>query len=281
LSAGAGRRSASVFFLSDYGLRDEFVGVVHAVIRRLAPEVCVVDLTHGVEPFDVGAGAEALCRAAPYLGEGVVLAVVDPGVGGARRALALRAAATGGPDWLVGPDNGLLLPAAEVLGGVQRAFSLRREDRRVDGAAGGPTFDGRDVFAPAAAALASGIDPEDLGTPVEVSGLVRPVPPRLVRRAGAVNEILTEVTWVDAFGNLQLAVPSADLDPGVGALSVTLGAPGQGLGSLRRVRAFGDLAPGELGLLADSNGRLAVVLARASAALHLGAERGTPVRLTW
>ncbi len=113
----------AVYFLSDYGTADEFVGVVHAVLFRLAPELRVIDLSHQVPPFDVVAGAAMLVRAAPHLGSGVVLAVVDPGVGTERRGVALTTASSG-PRFVVGPDNGLLLPMADALGGVRSAVAL-------------------------------------------------------------------------------------------------------------------------------------------------------------
>jgi S-adenosylmethionine hydrolase len=184
----------AVFFLSDYGLVDEFAGVVHAVLQRGAPGVPVIDLTHQVPSFDVAAGARVLERAAPHLGPGVVLAVVDPGVGSERRGVAIEVGTDVGPRWLVGPDNGLLLPGADLLGGCRRALAL----------AGVSTFDGRDVFAPAAAHLVVGGAPEDLGLPIDVDGLVAlPTGPVLVSVADGV--LTTSVTWVDGYGNVQLA----------------------------------------------------------------------------
>ncbi len=148
----------TVFFLSDYGTEDEFVGVVHAVLRRLAPAAVVLDLSHAVAPFDVAAGSAMLVRAVPHLGPGVVLAVVDPGVGGGRRAVVLETAGDTGPRWLVGPDNGLLVAAAELLGGVAAAVELAPP-----GPGSARTFDGRDVFAPAVADLCSGTELHQLG----------------------------------------------------------------------------------------------------------------------
>jgi len=142
----------TISFLSDYGTDDEFVGVVRSVLRQLASEAVVIDITHGVAPHDVRGAALTLQRVAPFLAPGVVLAVVDPGVGTGRRAVALEV----GPDprWaLVGPDNGLLVPAFEALGGPGRAVSLVARRCRP---AAGATFDGRDLFAPAAAQLAAG-----------------------------------------------------------------------------------------------------------------------------
>jgi S-adenosylmethionine hydrolase len=284
----------TVFFLSDYGRRDEFVGVVHAVLRRLAPWATVVDLTHDVPPFDVRAGAAALVRALPHLGPGVVLAVVDPGVGGPRRALALEVPAGSGPRWLVGPDNGLLLPAAHAAGGVLRACAL--EAAGIPGAAAPDpdgaapagaeppvTFDGRDLFAPAAAALSAGVGVPALGAEVDPASLVRQADPVVEhgRAPGGRRWLRAEVTWVDRFGNVQLAAPGDVVPPTVADAVVTVaGGPGQPR-TVRRVRTFADLSPGEPGLLADGNGRLALVAREASAADHLGVAAGMLVEVTW
>jgi len=284
----------TVFFLSDYGLRDEFVGVVHAVLRRSAPGARVIDLTHEIAPFDVRAGAAALIRALPHLGEGVVLAVVDPGVGGPRRAVALESAPRSGPRFWVGPDNGLLLGAAGAAGPLAGAVDLVA----VDGAgptldAGPVTFDGRDIFAPAVAALCTGVPLGALGAGLDPSGLVRAPAP--VCDAGVVPDgrslLRVEVTWVDRFGNAQLAAPAAAVDPCVPNVAVDLDPAGAaappgagawgGTVQVRRVRAFSDLAAGEAGLLADANGCLALVVAQGSAAARFGMVAGSLVRLVW
>ena len=287
----------TVFFLSDYGLRDGFVGVVHAVLRRLVPDAVVVDLTHEVPPFDVRAGSEALLRAVSHLGSGVVLGVVDPGVGGPRRGVAIEAA--GDPDRslaFVGPDNGLLLPAAEAAGLIGAVAELPQAPEA------SATFDGRDVFAPAVVALCSGTPVGELGPALPPDELVRvPAPVCEIRRAGAGGRVIrAEVTWVDRFGNVQLAVPgdavpesvpglTAAPEPagaGRGAGSATLGSGPSAVGwatpePVSRVRAFADLAPGEVGLLVDANGRLALVVREGSAALRLGVGTGDLVTLTW
>jgi hypothetical protein len=268
-----------VYFLSDYGLVDEFVGVVHAVIQRAAPGVPVVDLTHQVPAFDVGAAARVLERAAPHLGPGVVLAVVDPGVGSGRRGVVLEVGTgtvevgTGvGPRWMVGPDNGLLLPAAALLGGPRRAVTL----------AGASTFDGRDVFGPAAAHLVAGGAMEALGPPIDVDGL-EALPTGPVSVSVSAGVLTTSVTWVDGYGNVQLAGdgPTWDqlgLDLGT-TVSVEPLDPALPLRPVRarRVSAFSSLEPGELGLLVDANGQHALVLDRASAAAALGIDGPGPV----
>ena len=276
MAGGSGRPGGAIFFLTDYGHLDELAGVVRAVLARLAPGAPVVDLTHDIAPFDVRAGAMALERAAPHVGPGVVLAVVDPGVGTTRRAVAVEVAGTGGPHALVGPDNGLLLRAAAVLGGVRAAVVLAPA-----GGEAQATFDGRDVFAPAAAALWRGEPLEALGEEVAPGALVRLAEPRLARTDDGLE---AEVLWVDRFGNVQLAATAAqgrDAGLEVGArLTVRSGGAGR---PARFVRTFADLGGGRqqgaLGVLVDANGRLAVVCDQASAATVLAVQPGETVRV--
>jgi len=290
----------TVFFLSDFGTEDEFAGVVHAVIAVRAPGATVIDLTHHIPPFDVRAGSHTLVRAVPHLGPGVVLAVVDPGVGTARRGIGLEVALpTGRSLAFVGPDNGLLVAAAEAVAEapVARVVELARPPAPSDG---GSTFDGRDLFAPAAAALCTGVVLEELGEPID--------PASLVRLAGGVVEegrlhdgracLRSEVTWVDRFGNLQLAATVADARvagiPLTGHVELAArlesgredpdGLPPSlvpdGM-QLRCVDAFGELAQGEFGLLVDANGHLAVVAGEASAARWLNVAAGELLVLAW
>lgn len=192
-----------VSFLSDYGRVDEFVGVVHGVILRVHPGLRVVDVSHDVPRGDVRSGALMLLRAIQYLPPGVCLAVVDPGVGGSRRAIAAETR------WghFVGPDNGLLAPAVAMVGGATRIVSLESEAFRLP--RDGVTFDGRDVFAPAAAVLASGeATLDDLGPDVDPDSLMPLLLP-LVDHDGATVD--GEVWWVDGFGNAQTNVSPDDL----------------------------------------------------------------------
>ena len=135
-----------ITFLSDFGLQDDFVGTCHGVIARIAPDATIIDITHGIEPQAILQGALVLANTVPYMPEGVPLAVVDPGVGTGRRSLAVRDA-TG--RLYVGPDNGLLVPAAEKQGGVQGVWELANAAYMLEPVS--RTFHGRDVFAPAAA----------------------------------------------------------------------------------------------------------------------------------
>jgi S-adenosyl-L-methionine hydrolase (adenosine-forming) len=178
-----------VSLLSDFGLVDGFVGALHSVLRARLPDVPIVDLTHEVSPQDVRAGSLALARAAPYLAPGVVVAVVDPGVGTGRRVLAARAR-EGGVTFL-GPDNGLLVPALEALGGPTEVVELRSPAHRLSSP--GPTFAGRDIFAPAAAHLAAGGDISTLGPHVGSTTLVRLPDPICFKHAN--GGLQAEVTW--------------------------------------------------------------------------------------
>src|SRR6478609_5781217 len=232
-----------VTFLSDYGLADEFVGVVHGVVARLCPDARVIDVTHGIPRHDVLAGALALERALPYTPPGVHLAVVDPEVGARRRAVALRVVED--DRLLVGPDNGLLLPAAERFGGVVEAVEISNSPWRLEPVSA--TFHGRDIFAPVTAHLANGAPFEAAGEPIAVETLERL--PVLAPRPGIV-----QVVEVDGFGNL---ITNGELPQGdvrIGGHAVTVG------------RTFGDVAPGGLVIYEDSAGDVAIAVNGGSAA---------------
>ena len=196
-------RGSTISFLSDYGLADEFVGVVHGVIARVAPDSQVIDVTHQVPRGDIRSGALALLRAVQYLPPGVAIAVVDPGVGTERRGIA--AATPWG--YFVGPDNGLLAPAVAMVGGAQEVASLENPDFQLPRE--GSTFDGRDVFAPAAAALASNQAMlDDLGPIVSPDSLTPLLFPLAEHEDGLIRG---EAWWVDNFGNVQTNVSPDDL----------------------------------------------------------------------
>jgi hypothetical protein len=274
-SVGAVTRFDTVSFLTDFGTADEFVGVVKAVIRDIAPHVGVVDLTHEIPPFDVRAGSLALARCIGYVPSGVVLGVVDPGVGTARRAVAIEVA--GGAGVVIGPDNGLLAPAVAMAGGAERAFELTNVEYQLEAA--GATFHGRDVFGPAAAHVCNGVDLSELGPEVDpVLLLPATVPlPRLED-----DELIAEVLWVDRFGNAQLNIGPDDLPPVWGdhlQLRVGLPTDPSGVTHRRAQRAtnFAMLTGGTVGLVLDSYGMLAVAMDRRSAADELGLAPGDQV----
>lgn len=259
-----------VAFCSDYGMTDPYVGVCHAVVARLAPDARVVDLTHGIPAQDVAAGAAVLADAAPQLTGWVLLAVVDPGVGTRRRALVLVA----GDTLLVGPDNGLLLEAADVLSGVTGAWCLPAAEIPEGH---GRTFDGRDVFAPAAARLATGAAPDQLGRPVDAGSLTRlPTPSTEVARGA----VVTAVRRVDGYGNVQLhAHGSALQDAGIrNGEQITIEVAAT-LTEAVVCAAFAELEPAGLGVLPDAFGRLQLCHRDGSANDRLRLSSGTPVRI--
>jgi hypothetical protein len=263
-----GRAYQTVSLLTDYGTADEFVGVVKAVLRDLAPHVVVIDITHDIAPFDVRAGSLALARAMPYLPEGIVMAVVDPGVGTSRRAVALEVA--DGAGVVLGPDNGLLAPAVALAGGAQRAVVLDNPAFHLE--APGATFAGRDIFAPVAARLCHGVDLSELGTAIDPEVLLPGVVP-VPRVEG--DGLAAEVTWVDRFGNCQLNVGPDEVAAWGPTVAVTID------GSTRRASVVDTFARagGSFALVVDSYGMLALCVDRNSAALELGLGVGSAVHL--
>ena len=257
-------RYDTITFLSDYGHADEFVGVVHSVIRSITPEATVVDLTHDIAPHDVRAAGLLLARSAQYLCPGVVLAVVDPGVGGARRSVAVEVG--DGMSVLVGPDNGLLAPAVAMVGGATRAVELTNTDFHLPAA--GATFAGRDVFAPVAAQLCQGVDLAELGERIE-PGLLQPGVLPLSREEDGV--VVAQVLWVDRFGNAQLNVDPDDLAAFGDRVRLRFGDTTR---SAQLGTAYAELGPGDVGLLVDSYGLLALAVNGHSAAATLGVAEG-------
>jgi S-adenosylmethionine hydrolase len=260
----------TVSFLSDYGRVDEFVGVVHSVIRSIAPSATVIDVTHDVPSYDVRAGGLTLARSAQYLAPGVVLAVVDPGVGTERRSVAVEVG--GGASVLVGPDNGLLAPAVAMCGGATRAVELSNPDYQLPSP--GPTFAGRDVFAPAAAHLCNGVELDQLGGSIDVASLLPGILPITYEEEGA---LVAEVLWVDKYGNAQLNVDPDEIEPFGDRVRVQFGGDAR---TARRVRTFAEIGPGEVGLVVDSYGLVTIVVDRHSAAGELGLHASTEVRLS-
>jgi S-adenosylmethionine hydrolase len=261
-----------VTFLSDFGLQDDFVGTCHGVIKRIAPDVQIIDITHGIAPQHVLQATLALANTTPYMPEGVHLAVVDPGVGGARRPLALR---SGDGRLFVGPDNGLLVPAAEQQGGIEAAHELANPSYALDSVS--RTFHGRDLFAPAAAYLATGVAIDELGPPLAVDALARLEIPK--PEIGE-NRIRSTVLYIDRFGNVQLNLTRAHLEqaevtPGT-TVEIELG--------LERyyavaARAFADARKGDVILYEDSYRNIALALSGGNAAELFGVGPGEEVRI--
>jgi S-adenosylmethionine hydrolase len=263
-----------IVFLSDYGVEDEFVGICHAVIARISPGSAVVDLTHAIPPHDVLRGALVLGRSIRYLPtDGVILAVVDPGVGTPRRPVAVEASQGG--QLMVGPDNGLLSLAWAERGGLARAIEITAPDVILEPVSA--TFHGRDIFAPAAAHLAAGMALGELGDEVDPASLVGLAAPLPDVEAGRVD---AEVLGVDRFGNVQLSAGVDHLEQaGLGAAVRLEAVTRSGVILIRRAATFGEVSEGEFALIVDASERIALVLNRGSAAEALGLAPGDPLTL--
>jgi S-adenosyl-L-methionine hydrolase (adenosine-forming) len=263
-----------ISFMTDYGLRDGFVGVCHGVIARACPDARVVDLTHEVPRHDVRAGALLLRAGVEFFpADSVHLAVVDPGVGTSRRAIALRTASGAR---LVGPDNGLLRPAADAAGGIAEAVDIGRSPVALTPIS--QTFHGRDLFAPVAAALASGRSLLDVGDTAEPAMLT---PLELTRARSDGDTLVARVQYIDQFGNVQLDAETSQLEP-LGAtpwLEISSDAWDRPPLRLRAGVAFGDVESGELLLYEDSHRSAAIAVNRGSAAERLGVAVGDEVRI--
>ncbi len=260
-----------VTFLSDFGAGDQFAGVCHGVVNRVCPEATVIHIGHGIEPQAVGQGARVLAGAIPYMPVGVHMAVVDPGVGSERRAIVLRSA---DGRLFVGPDNGLLVPAAQACGGVELAVHVTNADYMLDQVS--RTFHGRDVFSPVAGHLASGVDPRELGEEIDIATLVRPLMPGF-ERAGAV--IVVAVQHVDRFGNIQLSAAADRIEELFQAgSSVEIEAIDDRYLAVC-AETFADVGRGELVLYADSEGQLSIAINRGHAAELLDVVAGTTLRI--
>jgi S-adenosyl-L-methionine hydrolase (adenosine-forming) len=258
-------------FLTDFGLEDGFVAACHGVAARIAPATRVIDITHLVPPGDVRRGAAVLAQTVPAMPPAVHVAVIDPGVGTARRAVAIEA--KGGV--LVGPDNGVLSWAITALGGATRAVQLTNDalwNHPVS-----PTFHGRDVFMPVASHLVTGTSLTDAGTEVDIGELVMLAAPtcRMLDR-----EAEGEVLSVDRFGNVQLSIPSkaaTDLGIAIGS-SVIIRCNRREL-TAPYVETFGSAAPDELIAFTDSAGLISLAVRGGNAAERLSLPPGARVRI--
>ncbi len=265
-STGADRNGFGwISLTTDYGLSDGFVAMLHGVIGRRAPAVRVIDVSHEIPSGDVARGAAVLAQTAPHLPESVHVGVVDPGVGTARRAVAVRTP----QGLLVGPDNGLLLAAADALGGADAAVELTNTDWHRP--ATSATFHGRDIFAPVAAAFADGAAFAEAGRSIETASLVRlPAPRVLIADVYVVADVLT----VDRFGNVQLAAPGPDALSALGVGPVIVDGRIAICG-----KTFGDVPRGSMVVFEDSAGYLAIAINNGSAVDELGVVPGASIRL--
>ena len=261
-----------ITFLTDFGLQDDFVGTCHGVMKRIAPDAEVIDITHGIPPQGVLQGALTLANTLPFMPEGVHLAVVDPGVGGSRRALALR---DGAGRIHVGPDNGLLIPAAEKLGGIVEAHELANPAYALESVS--RTFHGRDLFSPAAAHLALDVPLAELGPPIDPDALARlDIPQPEV----GTSRIHSTVLSIDRFGNVQLNLDRSHLDqaeivPGT-RIELQIGPERY---YAVAARTFADARPGDIILYEDAYRNLSIAINGGSAAGMFGVREGQDVRI--
>jgi len=255
--------------MSDCGVRDELVGVVHSILRDMAPGVSVVDLCHEIEPYDVRAGSLMLARSVPYIAPGIVVAAVDQQASVQRPLVGVEVG--DGVGVLLGPDNGLLASAVAIVGGAGRCVELFDEKYRLPSP--GATSMLRDVLAPAAAHLAVGVDLSDLGPAIDAAALL----PSLVPIPRFENEqIVAEVLFIDPWGSVQLNVDESVVDRLGPILVLSFG------GSQRTVRRFGsvgEISSGQLGIIPDVHGLLAVCAVHRSAAEDLDISTGAEVIL--
>ncbi len=261
-----------ITFLTDFGLQDDFVGTCHGVMKGIAPDAEIIDITHGIPPQGVLQGALTLANSLPFMPAGVHLAVVDPGVGGSRRALALRDNAG---RIHVGPDNGLLIPAAEKFGGIADSYELANPEYALESVS--RTFHGRDLFAPAAAHLAFGVELAELGPPIAPDALARldlPEP-----EIGA-SRIHCTVLAIDRFGNVQLNLDRSHSDAAgiVPGTRVELQVGPERYYAVA-ARTFADARPGDLILYEDSYRNLSIAINGGSAAAMFGVKPGQDIRI--
>ena len=261
-----------ITFLTDFGLGDDFVGTCHGVMKRIAPDADIIDITHGIAPQRVLQGALTLANVLPYMPRGVHLAVVDPGVGSTRRALALR---DGEGRIHVGPDNGLLIPAAEKLGGIAEAHELANPAYALESVS--RTFHGRDLFSPAAAHLSLGVPLAELGPPIAPDALARlDIPQPEVGH----TRIRATIVAIDRFGNMQLNLDREHLDrvdvvPGT---RVELELSGERYYAVA-ARTFADARAGEIILYEDAYRNIAIAISGGNAAEMFNAREGQDVRI--
>jgi S-adenosyl-L-methionine hydrolase (adenosine-forming) len=261
-----------ITFLTDFGLQDDFVGTCHGVMKRIAPDVEVIDITHGISPQGVLQGALTLANTLPFMPEGVHLAVVDPGVGGSRRALALR---DGSGRVHVGPDNGLLIVAAEKLGGIAEAHELTNPEYALESVS--RTFHGRDLFAPAAAHIALGVPLAELGPPIDPDALARlDIPQPEV----GTTRIVCTVLSIDRFGNVGLNLDRSHLEA-VGIIPgtrVELAIAAERYYAVA-ARTFADARPGDIILYEDAYRNISIAISGGNAAAMFGIREGQSVRI--
>ena len=259
-----------ITLLTDYGIKDSYVAEVKGAILRIAPDATIVDISHDVGNYSIDEGAFHMARSVPYFPEGTVhVGVVDPGVGGERKGIIIQARGA----FLVGPDNGLLAPAAERLG-VEKVFEITNTGLLPERVSF--VFDGRDVFGPTGALLAKGVPPEDIGSEVVEYKRLPAYEPKIEG-----SSLVATVIHVDGFGNLVTNVTYEVLERiGAGYRSTFRVVIPSGEYTLPYVRQFSAVPEGELLLLVAGGGYLEFAVNQGDAGERLGIDKGDTVRLT-
>jgi S-adenosylmethionine hydrolase len=270
-----------VSLTSDWGMRDPSPAICRGVVLNIAPDALIVDVTHEVEKYNIRHGALMLWCALPFLPVGAHVCVIDPGVGTARRPIAIE---TGRGDFLVGPDNGVLIPGAERIGGINRVHAIDNVPYRLPVVSA--TFHGRDLFTPTAAHLALGVQLDEIGPPIDPSELVKLEWPQAVVHSGTLE---TKVIYRDTFGNVKLAGLTSDLEAAAPALTrgakvnVTFGSGNGNNAATSTVmtwaQTFGDVEVGDYIVYEDSYGRLCIAQSQGDAVKTLGIEEDSTVRI--
>ncbi|HZD59342.1 MAG TPA: SAM-dependent chlorinase/fluorinase [Anaerolineae bacterium] len=254
-------------FLSDFGLEDEWVAACKGVMYQISPLSIILDISHEIPPFNIQKGALVLAASLPYCPVGVYMAVVDPGVGGSRRPLAVK---VGRGDILIGPDNGLLILAAEKLGGIELCVEITNRQYMLESVS--PTFHGRDIFAAAAAHLSNGVDIAAVGPQVDPALLTGVPWPKPVIEPG---RITCQIIDIDRFGTLRLSIDA----PGFKELGISIGGSLWAKVSGHRhlmpfVETFEAVSAGEFLVIIDSANWVSIAQNLGSAAQQLGASIG-------
>ncbi len=261
-----------ITFLSDFGLTDEYVSVCKGVIKKIAPEVEIIDITHQVPSFDIRKGAFFLSVVLPFMPAGVHLAVVDPGVGTDRRGIILQVKRG---DFLIGPDNGLLIPAAQKLYGIIKAIEITNEKFFLGSPS--PTFHTRDIFAPVAAYLSQSVSPEEFGKAINPASLVKPPwgRPRKAKR-----QVELEVINVDKFGSIRFNLEAKDLIKfGLNQNKLILNKGGREI-EIPILNTFGKIEKGKPLFYLDSSNLLALAVNQGDASSFFGLKEGDRVRIS-
>ncbi len=259
---------------TDFGLKDESVGVMKGVIYSINPNCKIIDVCHNVEKFNIGEGAWLMENALRFLPVGIHIGVVDPGVGTERKSVIIKVKRG---DYLVGPDNGLLIPSSKALGGITSAFEIRNEKYMLKPVSS--SFHGRDIFSPVGAWLSLGVLPQEIGSEIDPKSLIKcPIQEPILRESEAIGNVF----HVDNFGNLFTTIPIGYLaGKGVRVGSEVLIETKNGVFRAKYVNTFADAEKGEIIVKDNAYGNLQIAVNLGSAREKLNLKSGDKVKLSF